>query len=550
MAEMTKEQKRALVIAKARLRLKQKTEAEATPLRDISAVIPVGGSPAELGRSMAQQVDPESFAAGQEVAAGLGREMLEGLTLGGLGEIQAAGAGILGAATGEGFVPAFTESLAESERKSGEFRQRFPVASTAAQIAGSIPTGVAGAGRVAATRLGQAAPRLSQILAGGGLGAVSGGLMTEGDIEQRGTGAAIGGLVGTGLGVAGETLPRVTTKAKQLLDEGIPLTIGQSFGPFLKSAEELATRVPIVREIVRGAEKRAIQGFDKVAIEDALSSINFKMPADKVGRDAIKAADDAISEAYEKAIPASGIPNTQPVYRDFDAIIQKNIDLPKEPFDQLRGIFKKALDPALFDEKLAMGGEHTKKALSYLGRKAFELSKSPDENKKQMGRAIYKAKQQLTEELIRQNPSAKALLDVNRAFYRFQPVLKASMAAPSQAGVFTPAQLVRGMQNVGKKKAAIGEMPGQRIAESSQALMAREIADSGTPLAAIAATMAAKPLQGLAILGTAAPVAGLAYGGPLSQSVSRSLLSAPGAASRFLAATPIASGQVGSLLAE
>ena len=547
---MTTEQKRALAVARARVRAKKKTEDEPKPIRDIGAMIPVGGSPAELGRSMAQQADPQASEARQRFARGLTGELLEGLTLGGLGEIQATGAGIVGAATGQGFTPAFTESLAESERKAGEFRKDFPVTSTAAQIAGSIPTGIAGLGRVAATRFGQALPRFSQILTGGGLGAVSGGLMTEGDIAQRGTGAAVGGLVGTGLGVAGETLPRVTAQAKELLSEGIPLTVGQSFGPFLKSAEALATRVPIVREIVRGAERRAIEGFDRVAIEDALSSINFKMPADKVGRDAIKAADDAINEAYEKAIPASGIANTQPVYKDFDAIVQRNIDLPKTEFDQLRKIFKKALDPALFDEKLAMGGEHTKKALSYLGRKAFELSKSPDENKKQMGRALYNAKQQLTEELIRQNPAAKALLDVNKAFYRFQPVLKASMAAPSQAGVFTPNQLVRGMQNVGKKKAAIGEMPGQRIAESSQALMARDIPDSGTPLAAIAATLAARPAQGALILGTAAPLAGLAYGGPLSQSVTRSLLSSPGAASRLLTKTPVAAGQVGSLLAE
>lgn len=554
---MNKEQKKALAIAEARLRAKEKQAAqqpsvEPQPVRNIMDDLALFATQPALATQRMMEMRGMSEAEKEQQRAserGMRREMVEGALLGGLGELQATGAGIKGAVTGEGFTPAFQQSLAASEAEAGRFREQFPVASTAAQVAGSLPTGVAGAGRIAASKIGQAMPRLAQTIGAGVTSGLAGGLATEGGLEERGTGAAISGLLGTGLGAAGQFLPRVTEEAKGLLARNIPLTLGQAFGGTVKQAEEIATRAPVIGQIIRGAERRAAVGFDRVAVEDALSSIGFKAPKTASGTDLIKAADDAINAAYKKAIPDSGLPNAQPVFKQFDEIAQGASDLPKAQFDQLRAKFKKALDPSLFKDDLSMDGDATHKAMKFLGREASRFMKTGDPDKQDMAKAMYEAQAALRNELVRQNPEAKDLLKVGQAFKQFQPIVKASVSAPSKGGEFTPAQLLAKQKAAGGKAFARGEMPTQRLAQTAQDVMAREIPDSGTPLGAAGLLMARNPALLLPTM-IGATGAGAIYGTRAGTALGRGIIGAPAKRAGELALLPMASGQIGSLLAE
>lgn len=553
MAE-TEAQKRLRLKAKA-ARLRAESEAataQKKPVRNIMDDLALfATNPVLAGQRMLEMRGMSEAEKEQQRASerGMRREMVEGALLGGLGEIQATGAGIKGAVTGEGFTPAFQRGLAASEAEASKFREQYPVGSLTAQVAGSLPAGVASASRIAATRFGQAMPRLAQTLGAGAGGATAGALSTQGGLEERGMGGAIGGLLGTGLGAAGQFLPRVTQEAKELLSRGVPLTVGQAFGGAVKQAEEVATRVPVVSQIVRGAERRAAVGFDRVAVADALSPIGFKPPKTASGRDLIRAADDAINEAYRKAIPESGLPNAQPMFRKFDEIAQDNFDLPKAEFDQLRAKFKKALDPSLFDNGLAMSGEAAHKAMKFLGREANRFMKSGDADKQQMARAMFEAQAFFRNELARQNPNAKDLANVTKAFKQFQPIIKASQAAPSKGGEFSPAQLLSKQKAAGGKAFARGEMPTQRLAQTAQDVMAREIPDSGTPLGALGLLMAGNPaMLPPAIAG--ATGAGLLYGTRAGTALGRGVIGAPARGAGALALAPMVSGQAASLLAQ
>lgn len=547
---MNKEQKKALAIANARLRAKKAQEQTAVdkPIRDIGSMMPIAGSPSELGRAMAEAVAPEEAARARRYVGGLGREALEGLTLGGIGELQAAGAGALGAMTGKGFTPAFKESLAESERKSKEFREEFPVSSIAAQVAGSLPTGIAGAGRMAATKLAAKSPALAQALGAGGMGGVAGLLGTEGGAGERALGAGIGAGVGSVLGAAGEALPRVLPEARSLLGK-VPLTVGESMGGVIKQSEELAKRMPYVREMIRGAEKRSAQGFSKAAIDDALAPIGYSSPADKLGRDAIEDASVAISNAYDEAIPKAGLPNATPLWNRMTEIIKENDDLVGDAYKSLRARLRKAVDPSLFKDDLSMTGEDIRKAEKYLGNTGRKLIKSQDTDKEQIGYALLDMQSALRQELIKQNPDAKALANANKAFAQFQPVFKASISRPTQKGVFTPAQYLSALKQSDQKRFGKGALQTQKLAETAQELTAKELPDSGTPTAALAALFAASPAQAAAMLAPAIPI-GLTYTSRAGQNIARGLLSSPAAITGLGAKLPVMSGGLGSLLAE
>ena len=530
-----------------KLQSQQKTAVD-RPIRDIGAMMPIAGSPSELGRAMAEAVAPEETARARRYIGGLGREALEGLTLGGIGELQAAGAGALGAMTGEGFAPAFKESLAESERKSKEFREEFPVSSVAAQVAGSLPTGIAGAGRIAATKLGAKMPIRMQALGAGAMGGTAGLLGTEGDVGDRALGAGIGAGLGTVLGASGEALPRVLPQARELMSKGVPLTVGESMGGLIKQSEELAKRMPYVREMIRGAEKRSAQGFSKAAIDDALAPIGYSSPADKVGRDAIDHASEAISDAYDKAIPKAGLPNATPLWNRMTEIIKENDDLVGDAYKSLRARLRKAVDPSLFKDDLSMTGQDIRKAEKYLGTTGRKLTKSQDTDKQQIGYALLKMQSALRQELAKQNPDSKALANANKAFAQFQPVFKASISRPTQEGVFTPAQYLSTIKQSDPRKFGRGVVGTQELAETAQKLTAKELPDSGTPAGAFAALFAASPAQAAAMLAPAIPI-GLTYTSKAGQDIARGLLSSPAAITGIGARLPIVSGGAGSLLA-
>lgn len=541
MAE-TEAQKR--IKAKAK-RLRQQAEKN-RPLSIMEDVTSVLASPVGLARiAELRKKSPAEQERIRESERMMRGEMAEGFTLGGAGEIGAGIAGIGGALTGEGFMPAFQQELAEREARTKQFREQAPIASTVGQIAGALPVGVAAGRKLAATKLGQAIPRLSQVGLAGLESGIYGLLGKQGDIEERAKAGAVG--LGTGLlfGTAAQALPKVSEAAEALIERGIQPTVGQSFGAFTKSLEEGLGSLPLVRETIKGGQYQVARQFDDKVIEEAMKPIGFKVPAGKTAREVLDAANDAINDAYTKSVGKASLPDAKPLISKMGEIIKKNEDLVPEKYKQLRQKLEKAVSPSFFDEGFKMSGAAVKKADSELGTEAASLAKgSPDE--KQMSRAIYEFQRAFRNELIRQNPRAKDLANARQAYNNMIPIKKASVASPRSAGVFTPTQFITGMKQADispfKVKSGTGRMPQQPFAETAQEVMGLNIPDSGTPIRTLMTGSGLKSLLGYG---------GLALGAlPLYQTaagrqLARGMLASPRQVAGLLSASPAVGGQVG-----
>jgi hypothetical protein len=122
---------------------------------------------------------------------GMGRGLLQGMTMGASDEITAGGVAALRKATGDArpISDIYGQELSQERSRLGQFRETNPALAYGSEIAGGIaaPIGAAGSVKGAAAL-------------GGGLGAVSGALTSEGGLQNRATGALTGGVLGALLG--------------------------------------------------------------------------------------------------------------------------------------------------------------------------------------------------------------------------------------------------------------------------------------------------------------------------------------------------------------
>jgi hypothetical protein len=124
-------------------------------------------------------------------AGGMGRGLLQGMTMGASDEITAGGVAALRKVTGDDrpISDIYGQELTQERGRLGQFRETNPVLAYGSEIAGGI-----------AAPLGAATSVKGAAALGGGLGAVSGALTSEGDMRDRATGALTGGVLGALLG--------------------------------------------------------------------------------------------------------------------------------------------------------------------------------------------------------------------------------------------------------------------------------------------------------------------------------------------------------------
>lgn len=455
----------------------------------------------------------------------IGRAALQGFSFGTADEAEAFVRSVIGEKS-------YSENLEKIRSEIKKFQEDSPVLATGAEIAGSIPTallGGAGLARAGVTGAGKIA---------GIEGAAYGFGAGEGGIADRATSAAVGGTLGAGIGKAADVaLPKATEAAKVLLKEGLPLTPGQTVGGMTRRAEERLTSVPVVGDIIRSAEDRVISSFNRATMNKAIAPIGKNVPKNLEGQEAFAFAKNQIDEAYEDVIPKLKISDVQPLEDAVLGIVAKNEDLPEEMADTLLKKIDKNLIGRVKDGEIA--GQTLKDAESALGEEAINLSRSSDAFQRQMGQALFDVQTALRKTLADQNPDAKELQKVNKAFAQLVPVQEAALAATVREGRFTPAQLLRGIKKADKSrrktKVAKGEAPLQEFGQQAQDVISRTVPDSGTPERAMMALLARDPITGVLVGLPAAATTGAIYSNPLGRAVGRGIVQAPGLLSRGIA---------------
>lgn len=562
---MTKEQQRAIAIAKARKRLldKQKAQAVSTsPAASIDYVAADAETDAPTPASMARErmaalglaVPAEQTAAAQKVAPGIAREFVSGLTLGSVDEILGGLRGLQSVATGGDFMPAAQDTMAKFRGQREQFKKEYPKTAIASEIAGSLPTGIASGLRLAATKTAQAAPRLSQALLAGTESAIAGGMGAEGGLEERGQAATVSGLLGLGLGTAGQLLPTgvlspsaKTKEAFELIDKGIPLTVGQQLGGPVAYTENLLGKT-LIGDIagVSEAQRKAFQGFSKNFIQEAVNPIGIKIPKKLDVAESAKFAEDKISQTFGEAVKKASLPNTKPVedlmQQALSPVSLGNVELLPRDIKTLRKVLNTEVVERISDG--AMTGQKAQAALRELG-KSYKKTEYSNEVKQ----VIRRVKEQLEEILVAQNKGNKDLMKARKA-YRNMFAMKAAAKKGRDKGAFTPGQAIAALES---KMPGYTSSPMYTGAQTS----GQRLIGSVPPKEGTAGLLTVPKILtggGLVAAGTQSfpALAGLASmyrTGRPGAATAREILSVPGYLSRSLAAAPAIPGMAGGLLA-
>lgn len=499
-------------------------------------------------------VPAEQTAAAQKVAPGMAREFVSGLTLGSVDELLGGLSGVQSVLTGGDFMPAAQDTMAKFRGQREQFKEKYPKTAIASEIVGSLPTGIASGLKLAATKAGQAAPRLSQALLAGTESAIAGGMGAEGGLKERGEAATVSGVLGLGLGTAGQLLPTgrlmpssTTKESIDLINEGVPLTVGQQLGGPIAYTENLLGKTLIgdIAGIPR-AQRKAFEGFSKNFIQEAVNPIGVKIPKKLDVAEAAKFAEDKISKTFGEAVAKANLPNTKPVEDLMQQAIRPvslgDVELLPRDIKALRKVLNEEVIERISDG--TMTGQKAQAALRELG-KSYKKAEYSNEVKQ----VLRRVKEQLEDILVAQNKGNKDLIKARTA-YKNMFSMKAAAKKGRARGAFTPEQAISaleskmpgymsspmytGAQTAGQR--LVGSVPPQ---EGTAGLLTMPKLLTGGGLVA-AGTQSVPALAGLAsIYRTGTPGAAAA----------REILATPGYLSRALASAPAIPGMAGGLLA-
>lgn len=467
----------------------------------------------------AKSKEPDDVTVG-ESARDVARALAQGVSFGTAEELEAAARSLVGPET-------YEEEVSKIRGEIGAFRERNPLAAYGLEIAGSIPSGL-GVARAVSTGLTKA-PKIASLLAEG---AVTGGLYgagsTAGGVEERLKGAAIGGLLGgAGTAAIGTALPKVSAAAQRLIDEGVPLTLGQSMGGLPRAAEGFMELLPFARSVIEGAKQEAVEGFGRAAMNRALKPIGLEVSEGISGVQAFDEAFTAISNQYDEIIPKLMVENADQfavsMRQGIKEAVEEQPSLWGPELAKFSGTVKNIFDKMPKAGKIE--GSVLKDIESKLGREATKAFRGGDYS---VSEALKSIQASFRQELAKQDKTGSAALKkVNEAYRDILPIEKAVAKAVSSGklGQFTPKQLLSSMKQQSPRKAARGLAPEQEFVSSAEQIMGGKAAGSfAAPLTgSLAATEALKgnirPLATLLASGVFSAPIYSKYGLPATRSL-------------------------------
>lgn len=328
------------------------------------------------------------------------------------------------------------------------------------------------------------------------------------------------------------TIPRVPPDANAALlqSEGVQLTPGQMLGGGVKRAEDAATSIPVLGDVIKGAQRRGIEQFDAAAFNRALTPIGETLPKGMTGNKAVDHVYSRLGEKYEdllprmkgelygpggNALPARpGQPGPVTLKQELDGLRTMGQNMAPQQAAQLDRILFNEIESRFTQQGLA-SGETLKKIESQLGRMAKDFRKSENYDVRQLGDAVQEAQNAVRRMVERVNPSHGAELQkINEGYANFKVVQNAAGSLGAQEGVFTPTQLNRSVrakdQSKDKARFAEGNALMQDLSGAGRAVLPSSVPDSGTATRSLIAWAIANPVKA-AIAGVPVGIASLPY---------------------------------------
>lgn len=226
----------------------------------------------------------------------------------------------------------------EDQAKLVQLEQVHGGAGTAARIGGELVTFAAPGG--ASRKLTTDAPRIIKTVADIGTSAGVEALKAPTESTSR-SDRALGGAIGAGVGhtIAAAARPVLTgikataPGAREMLDQGIPLTPGMMKGGVLQAVEQRLSTVPLLGGSIRARQREAIEAWNR-------QMLNKVMPEGAVtaaGRKGMQEATDAFKQSYEK-LWANDVPfDLKTMHDDWGQLVtHSNRVLPKQAAKDLQ----------------------------------------------------------------------------------------------------------------------------------------------------------------------------------------------------------------------
>lgn len=452
----------------------------------------------------------------------------------------------------------YGDAVRKVERqRQAEFRREKPVTALANEIGG----GVALPG---AKFVGGAKSLTSAVARSGAVGAAYGGVSGAGTAEdgkrvegaKRGAkfGAAVGALTPVAaraaqraVGGGASSAPKLPQAQQLLVDEGVTLTPGQMAGGVVRSAEELATSVPVLRDVVRGAQRRGVEDLNRAAVNRVLAPIGEKLPSRvKPGFEAVEHANKALSKAYDDALGGiRGLAPDEVFARELDEALALTDDiLDGGVADRVRANIQGRLQ-RVFGENGA-SGEQWKALDSDLA----EMSRTAIRQGQHEASDVFDAVRGVLRTMLERQASPEAARKVAQANLGWANLMRVERAAKRATnGVFSPNQLKNAVTSMGGRQAAQGKALMQDLANAGADVLPQTIPDSGTPIRTLAtlgvggmAGGAVNPAVTGAVL-TGVGAASIPYARPVLQAVNRAARTAPPMAQRPLLQARQAAGR-------
>jgi hypothetical protein len=379
------------------------------------------------------------------------------------------------------------DEMAKSEEQSYQAQREKAGESgfDVARLGGNIlnPASLVPAARVAQLARAKGLSAVGQAAAGGAVGGAMQPVVGEGTFgEQKTEQVVLGGVTGPigekVVAGAGRVLNPLVSKAeKTMRDLGITPTTGQTLGGQFKTIEEFAENMPLIGASIQNAKQRVLFDFNKSVINKALAKASdptkkekLSLPADVIGRDAIKYASDEVSNKYDDVLSKMSF--------DLDFATTSNIlgslSKAKGLDANQRQTVSETLNDIVFGKFSGqkLDGQTYKGIESDLRNSASNYLNSGSASERNIGKALSDVLDVIKKELYFQNPKqTPTLRRVDAAFSDLSVINVAAANSGAKSGVFTPQQFstaVRQQDPTRRKSSfAKGKAKGQDISDAA-----------------------------------------------------------------------------------
>lgn len=313
-------------------------------------------------------------------------------------------------------------------------------------------------------------------------GAAQGALLTDSEtpagvaLDAAG-GAALNYFGGKVVDAAADAIsPVIAPAVRRLKEAGVSLSPGMVKGGKAMVREDKMMSRPFVGATIAARRQATQETFNTASVNKILAPLGKKVPAGvKPGHDAIAYANDEIGRAYDLIVPNLSVRlNGQAFMQPVAAVAAT---LPKAQKAQVQQIASVTLRNG------QLSGRALKDAQGELRRLASVYATDAAAPNRELGRVLSLMDDQLTREMIAQNPKwAPQLQKANEAYRGYRIV--ADAASRADDGLINTGQLKqsvrRGDRTKGKNATARGDAFMQDFSEDARSVIPARTPDTGT----------------------------------------------------------------------